>query len=79
MTDGGECIMALAGLLLGMIAGLTCAAIGFFALDLSFWICLLLYSFVGALSTLSITVLTHLLRSRTPYWQSPPSQETATS
>jgi hypothetical protein len=40
---------------------------------------LLLYSFVGALSTLSITVLTHLLRSRTPYWQSPPSQETATS
>ena len=43
--------MAFAGLLLGMVAGLITASIGYIALDLSILICLLIYSFVGALST----------------------------
>ncbi|NKX36421.1 hypothetical protein HGG70_00540 [Rhodobacteraceae bacterium R_SAG4] len=69
--------MAFAGLLLGMVAGLITASIGYIALDLSILICLLIYSFVGALSTLSVTLLAHLLHNRSSEWESNSSHETA--
>lgn len=60
--------MAIAGIFFGMIAGLVTAGIGFFSLDLSLWVCLAIYSLVGALSALSITVIATLLRSALSDW-----------
>lgn len=69
--------MALAGLFLGMIAGSTAASVGFFAFDLSVWICLALYSFVGASSVFGIAVLSYALRNQSSDWTSSGSHETA--
>lgn len=55
--------MAIAGLLIGILAGMISAGVGFFVLGLSFWICLALYAFVGALCTLG-TVAYALRASR---------------
>lgn len=60
--------MAIAGVFFGMIAGLVTAGIGYFSFDLSLWICLAVYSLVGALSALSITVIATLLRSALSDW-----------
>ncbi len=67
--------MAIAGLLFGIVAGLITAGIGFFALNLSLWICLALYSSVGALSALSVTFIAYFLRSNARDW--PGSRKTA--
>ncbi|NIZ13620.1 hypothetical protein [Phaeobacter sp. HF9A] len=69
--------MAIAGILFGMIAGFITASIGLLAFDLSFWICLALYSLVGAFSTLAITTIAYFLRSSTAAWLKAGNQETA--
>jgi len=69
--------MALAGLFLGMIAGSAAASFGFFAFDLSLWICLALYSFVGAASVFGIAVLSYVMRSQASDWASSDNHETA--
>ncbi|MAW08165.1 MAG: hypothetical protein CME61_07790 [Halobacteriovoraceae bacterium] len=68
--------MAIAGILFGIIAGLVTAAIGYFTFGLSLWVCLAIYSLVGALSALSTTVIAYLIRSTLAEWAE--ERETAT-
>ncbi len=52
--------MAVLALFIGIITGLVMGAIGFAWFELSFWNCLAIYAFSGALATLGTALVAYL-------------------
>ncbi|OIQ32859.1 MAG: hypothetical protein BM562_03720 [Alphaproteobacteria bacterium MedPE-SWcel] len=58
--------MAILGMLIGLIAGLALASIGFFTFDLSLWICIVIYAIGGSLSATCAFLTVYFLQSDKP-------------
>ncbi|TNJ44792.1 hypothetical protein FGE21_07110 [Phaeobacter sp. B1627] len=62
--------MALAGVLLGVVAGLITAAIGLSAFGLPVWVCLAIYVVVGVVSAFSVILTAYFLQATDCDWPS---------